>query len=1112
MTAELNDWLESIGLGQYLGVLVENDIDLELLSELSEREFSNLGVSLGHRKRIQKALSQVSNSAVKASGNAEHRQLTVMFCDLVDSTPISGRLEAEDYRELILAYQDTCKLAVEQFDGHVAHYQGDGILVYFGYPVAHEDDAERAVFAALGMVAACHSLQQEIGARLHVPVGVRIGICTGSAVVGDLIGEGASQEMAVLGEVPNIAARLQGMAAPGQIIIGAGSMALVQERFELEDLGPQQLKGISDPVGAWRVIAQRDLASSFEAGGIQGETQLVGREAEVSLIMQRWQQCLSGETQAMVLMGDAGLGKSRIIREVKDRLQDTDPNRVLYFCSPHFQHTALYPVSEQLRRSLRIDFKSSPDVILGKLANLTDHLEGISNDDNCISLLAELLNLPAECYSALELEPQQRKSRLLETIVAIIAQMSRTAPVLLVVEDIQWVDPSTESLIQLLLSRLTETRLLVIISCRMDTPPWWLRFPNVTTMSLNHLGAEASRQIIHNVATGKKLPAMLVRSIVEKTDGVPLFVEELTRLITESGDWNLGDSGNPYTHAVPSSLQDSLMARLDRLGEARELAQVAAVLGRRFSHELLASVSGYDADTLSHRLLELQEKNFLTRIGEPPNASYSFNQALSQEVAYQSLLRDKRQEFHRRAAQALMEHFPQLARSEPEQIARHLTESGQAEAAIPWWHNAARSAFRISANHEAISHLQNGLKLLDGVINHTNRNRMELELRLTLGGVLGVIKGWAAKEVGENYFAAQQLCEEHGSDLETFTIKWGLWLYHQQGGRMHAARSLSEEILDLADRLEDSDYKLQAHHAAWTTAERSADFEYCRTHAKQGLALYNPEKHRHHAATFGGHDPGMCAAIHMASTQSEMGLLDQAIKTITEGVTIATEINHPVSLCMALLYTAKLYQTRGESGKCLEMAEKTISIADKYGFAHLTAQALVMQGWALGDAGDLNTGINTIKQGLQALEDTGSRVRLPYFLTLLASLYLDNGDIENAAKAITGARQALDDSGELTQEADLIRVEGEVALKSDDPKRALRKFRQAIDLAKERQALTSGIRAASNLAEVFLHESAPNKACEVLQPFLDQFAEGLETRDLVRARSLLTRAAEALGA
>ncbi len=752
---EVSQWLEQLGLGRYADVFAENDVDEEVLRELTDADLEKLGVTLGHRKKLLKAIAGLADAqeaaaptaappdtAVTEAQGAERRQLTVMFCDLVGSTVLSQQLDPEDLRELLAAYQQICADVVTSGEGYIARYIGDGLLIYFGYPRAHEDDAQRAVRAGLGIIAAIGQLAEQ-HTELETPLAVRIGITTGQVVVGD-IGSGERREsMAVVGETPNIAARLQGLADAGSIVIGVSTYQLVEGLFAVEDLGPQRLKGIAEPVAAYRVLAETDAPSRFEAAATRGLTPLVGRDEEIGLLLKRWTQASEGEGQVALIAGEAGIGKSRILRGFQDRIRDELRNRVLYFCSPYHQHSPFYPVIDQLGRGLRFEPADEPKQKLEKLDAALSAL-GLAVAE-LAPLLAALLSIPTDSrYPPLELGAEESRRKTIAAVLAVIDAIAAEGPALMIVEDAHWIDPSTLELLDMLIERARTVRLLLVITVRPEFEARWNAHAHLTLLSLNRLTRRDTAALVSKVTAGKPFPDEVLDEIIARTDGVPLFVEELTKTIVESG--LLEDEGDRYAlagplppFAIPTSLQDSLMARLDRLAPVKAVAQLAAAIGRTFSHGLLAAVSPLDGQQLEEGLARLVDAELVYRRGLPPDVTYEFKHALVRDVAYQSLLKSTRQQYHERIARAMEAHFPQTTETQPELLARHFTNAGLGDQAVGYWIRAGERSAKRATHLEAISHFGEALELLPSLPYSAERDRQEVGLRIAQASSMRIV-------------------------------------------------------------------------------------------------------------------------------------------------------------------------------------------------------------------------------------------------------------------------------------------------------------------------------------------------------------------------------------
>ena len=722
---QIADWLKKLGMSEYAERFAESDIDIDVLSELTDDDFDRLGVSLGHRRKLLRAIRELSASPIAASterqasaptvpepapkDTAERRQVTVMFSDLVGSTALSARMDPEDLREVISAYQKSVAETVQRFGGFVAKYMGDGVLIYFGYPQAHEDDAERAVRAALELVVAVSGL------KTHAPLQTRVGIATGLVVVGDLIGSGVSQEQAIVGETPNLAARLQGLAEPNAVVIAESTGKLLGNLFQLEDLGARDLKGISGPVRAWVALRPASVESRFEALHASGVTELVGREEELELLLRRWSKAKAGEGQVVLLSGEPGIGKSRLTAALLERLAAEPHTRMRYFCSPQRTDSAFHPIISQMERAAGF---VHDDTTQAKLDKIDAMLARTSTSTQGVALFAEMLSLPNDGrYPALELTPQQRRQKTLEALTAQLARLAGQQPVLMIFEDAHWTDPTSLEAFGRALDRIKTLPALLIVTFRPEFNAPWVGQAHVTSLTLNRLGERDAATIIEHLVGNKELPTDVLAEIVERTDGIPLFVEEMTKAVleaeSEGAAHRMAAAVPSPASAVPASLHASLMARLDRLGPAKEEAQIAAAIGREFTHALMAAVARKPEAELGSALDRLVAAGLLLRQGVPPHATYLFRHALVQDAAYGTLLRDPRRALHARIVEAIESQFDEIAENQPELLAHHFEEAGLAGPACDYRMRAGNRAVSRSAYKEAIAHFSVGLKLVE---------------------------------------------------------------------------------------------------------------------------------------------------------------------------------------------------------------------------------------------------------------------------------------------------------------------------------------------------------------------------------------------------------------
>ena len=717
---DVGGWLRNLGLERYEAVFRENEIDDTVLPRLTADDLKELGIGiLGHRRKLLDAIAalraDVSAKAPppdalptidrSAKDFAERRQVTVMFSDLVGSTALSARMDPEDLREVISAYQKCVAETVQRFGGFVAKYMGDGVLVYFGYPQAHEDDAERAVRAGLEVIGAVSAL------RPNAPLQTRVGIATGLVVVGDLVGSGEAQERGIVGETPNLAARLQGIAEPNVVVIAEGTRKLLGNLFELEDLGAKDLKGIAGPVGAWAALRASSAEGRFEALHASGLTALVGREEELELLLRRWARVKTGEGQVVLLSGEAGIGKSRLTAALLERLATEPHTRLRYFCSPQHTYSAFYPIISQMERTAGLAYD---DPLHAKLDKLDAVLAPTSTSIQDATLFAEMLSLPNDGrYPALDLAPEQRRQETMKALIAQTETLARQNPVLMIFEDAHWTDPTSLELFGRAVDRIATLRVLLIVTFRPEFAPPWIGRPHVTALTINRLAQRDIDAMIDRVVGNKLLPASIRQDIIERTDGIPLFVEEMTKAVLEAeseGDARRAAAAVPSPAlAVPASLHASLMARLDRLGPAKEVAQIGAAIGREFSHALLAAVMRKPEAELQSALDRLIAAGLLFRQGLPPHATYLFKHALVQDAAYGTLLREPRRALHARIAEILESQFAEIAERQPELLARHSTEAGLIEQAAGLWGKAGQRSLARSALVEAGEQLTRAL-------------------------------------------------------------------------------------------------------------------------------------------------------------------------------------------------------------------------------------------------------------------------------------------------------------------------------------------------------------------------------------------------------------------
>lgn len=1114
MADDIRDWLTGLGLAEHGEAFVENAIDRTILPHLTDEDLKVLGiVRLGDRKKVLLAAARLGDEVgeppedhspeaaqtIEAT-EAERRLLTVMFCDLVGSTELSRQIDPENLREVVRRYQDAVAGAVVRYGGHVAKLLGDGVLAYFGWPHAYEDQAERAVRAGLDAIRAVSSVELEP----HKMLQSRIGIATGQVVVGDLVGETVSDAETVIGETPNLAARLQGAATPNQIVLEATTRRLVGNIFATESLGLVNLKGFNAPVPAWSVIGEAAAESRFEASRVQSVSELIGREHELGLLLERWELAKGGEGNIVAVSGEAGIGKSRLIHALQDTIANQQHFRLRYQCSPHHVNSAYFPIIQRLERAAGF----SPDDASGAKLDKLEALLSMSGADvsEAVPIVAGLLSVPLEGrYDEPELTPQRRRERTIETLIQQVMALSRLRPVLFVLEDAHWIDPSTELVISETMARITDAPVLMVITHRPEYGPPWSDQPHLSSLALSRLGRTQVSQIIE-VVGGTALTQEIVDRIVDRADGVPLYVEELTRSVLEAS--TSGTNAASQT-AVPTSLQASLIARLDRLGPAKEFVQIGSVIGRSFTHDLISEVCNASAEDLTRSLDRIVASGLVLRQGSPPDATYTFKHALVQDAAYSTLLRQRKKEIHASIANAIEAEFPDAAITTPELIARHWTDAGEAEQAVTYWYEAGKLAARRAANHEAASHLRTGLQLMDQLPDKESHRAMRLEILVTLGPVLMATKGYGAPDVRDVYQDMKSLAASQDDAADQyFAATFGLWLHYQGRADFDKARAAISELVQLAEQDQNHDFRLQARHAAWTTGLNTGEFRESKQFAEEAAALYDREAHRLHYLTYAGHDPGVCQLVHDAMASWFLGYPELAKRQAANGVAAATELSHPPTEIVANFFALITLQFLGLADQVKEAAHALNRLTATHGPITWQAAGQVISGWSDAVQGDVGAGLDKCRTAVAAYQKTGNVVRLPYYLGLLADVCRISGELDEGLAALDQALTTSTQTGDRHWDAELHRLKGELLMLKDRDRHlteAEGQIRKAIEVSCKQEAKALELRSVTSLASVLQSQNRPSEARSALRPVYEWFSEGHEFPDLISAKALLDK-------
>jgi class 3 adenylate cyclase/predicted ATPase len=1109
----IREWLSSHGLSEYADRFAENRIDLSVLPDLTDDDLKELGIFLGDRRRILRLIAELAPkpqvSALPGSrrpDEAERRQVTVMFADLVGSTALSIGMDPEDLRDVFAAYSSCAEETVSKFGGNVAQYMGDGILVYFGYPHAHEDDAERAVRAGLELIAAVAGLKTCDRQQ------VRVGIATGVVVVGNLT-------PSIVGETPNLAARLQSIAKPNMVVISEGTRRLLGHLFELEDLGTRDLKGISAPVQVWAVLRPSSSTSRFEALHPSGMTTLVGREEEYELLRRRWSKAKEGEGQAVLLTGEAGIGKSHLTVAFTERLKGERFLRMRCFCSPQHTNSALYPIIDHVERSAGF---ARDDALQTKLDKLDRVLRQSWSSAEDSALFVEMLSLPNDGrYPVLELTPQQRRQRTMDALVRQVEVLSNTAPVLVVFEDAHWSDPTSLELMGRLAGHIASHRVLMVISFRPEFEAPWIKQAHVTALALNRLAPRDVDVIIDHLIGNNPLPAAVRQDIIERTDGIPLFVEEMTKAVLEtaSEDAALRTAASVPSPAmaVPASLHASLMARLDRLGGSKELAQIGAAIGREFSHELLAAVACRPEAKLEMQLDRLMRAGLLFRQGVPPDATYLFKHALVQDAAYGLLLREPRRDLHARIAETLESKFDEIAENRPEVLARHWAEAGYVERAAVLLGKAGQRSAQRSALIEAAEQLRRALDLIASLPSTPLLRREEINLQVELITPLLHVRGYAAPETRAAVERARLLIEraealgEHPEDpLLLFSVLYGLWVANLVAFNGDVMRELAIQFLALAEKQSATGPVMMAHRQMGLSLLHTGDIAEGRAHLDQAIALYDPAEHRDLATRFFGQENGAAIMSWRSIASWLLGYPDAALADAERALRLAREAEHLATLVYVINFSIWSYIRCGDYTTAATLVDEYVPLQNQLGSSFWDGWGMMQRGclWTL--TGKAPEAVRTIASGVETMRSTGTTMWMPLFLSYLARANAEIGQFDEASTRIGEATTAVETTKERWHEAELNRVAGEIALLGTEPDvaKAEAHFARALEVARQQQAKSWELRAAMSMARLLCAQGKRGRARDILAPVYGWFTQGFDTLDLRQAKLLLEELAQ----
>jgi class 3 adenylate cyclase/predicted ATPase len=1113
-TTDLAEWLGRHGLDQYAQTFAENNIEYSVLPDLTEDDLEKLGVSLGHRKKLLRAIdavrparqvrdtTEVSRIGTEAISpvqhrDAEFRQITVMFCDLVGSTQLAEKLDPEDLQKLIDAYRGECSTAIRRYGGEVARYFGDGVMAFFGWPRAHEDDAARAVHAALEIVSGVTKISGP------VTLACRVGVCSGPVIVGETGNSTTSWSMDAVGETPNMAARLQTLAATNTVLISESTRRLVSAAFDFQDLGLQELKGVSEPLHVYLVLAAKNIASRFEAAHAGFLTPLVGRSTELSLLLDRWQKVKEGDGQVIILSGTPGVGKSRLLHELKSHVQQ-EPHVLLHHqCSPYHSQSAFFPVIEQIEQAVQLTAREADAEKIVKLkAYLPRSIESLTD---LVLLIAKLLSIPAENHRELSgLTPQQIKNRTTSALVDMLLAFSIQGPTLCVFEDAHWLDPSTLELLELIISRIDHARVLLIVSCRPEFRPAWITRANTTMHSLTRLSQTEVKTMIRDLLRGGSIPQPLIDQIIEKADGVPLFIEELTSSTLSTPlrtRGNFEHTAQPALLRVPETLSDALMERLDRVAPSRKLAQIAAVIGREFSHDLLSAASQIDEDDMQSALSLLEQADIIYRVGISPFVRFAFKHVLLRDAIYDSLLRSKRQQIHADIAAILERDFPELAENQPEVLAFHYQEAGNHQLAIRCWFKSGQRALAHSANVEAIANFRKALRLLNALPETPERIKQEIDIQLALGIPLIAVQGYASAETREAFSRARTLCMLLGNIPEYFQALFGLWGHSWMAGTNDEALRMADEFLSRSRALSDPVPLMVAHRVMGSTLLTIGEFQSSRNHFEEAIRL-SPSKGKQPLYNLYMVEPQAASLLLLSWDLWFLGYPDQSLSRVSEALALAQDLGHPYTVAFAHYMTSVVHLLRGDAARAFASAEKSFEVSQEQRFSLYVILSRISRGRAVGDLGRLGEARAEIALGLGEARRNGVRFMLPMMETWLAEMHAKAGENEYALSIVEGALANIGDVTGRSWESELHRQRAQilVALNPSKVREAESHLEKSVEVARGQSAKSLELRAATSLAELWRTQGRPDEARALLEPICSWFHEGAETADLRRAR------------
>lgn len=1083
----------------------------ELISDLKKLSaIISGGVTKSGVRDFLKRAAFTSKEETSIQVEAERRNITSLYCSLQFIDETHDEVDPEDLSEIMPQCLEILDKVIKRYSGFVSSNSADGISVCFGFPVAHEDEAKRALLTAIGVREGIESFSSKMQKDKHISINVRMSLHTGLVMIKDFGGGVNLDDIEIVGETPGIAFHLQAHTEPNSIVVTEATFKLIENFFEYRELGEHKIKGSGKPLKIFQVFNQSAVKGRFDVLTEKGLSPLVGRSKELHLLIDSWENTLESMGQVIVLEGEAGIGKSRLVQEIKEHIQKTPGNWLIeLFCSPYFQGTALRPIIELFESSvLEFEDDFSAEDKLNKLEGFLVQY-GLALSE-AVPLFCSLLSIPMGTkYNSLALTPEAQKNKIIETLINLLLSRAAQQPVLLIADDLHWADPTTLELLKRVIEQISIYKVLIIFTYRPGFSEPWDKNSNITKISLNRLPQKEIDNLVTRVAKGKTLPPLVIEQIKKKTDGVPLFVEELTKMVLESN--LLIENKDRYelkdeltTLAIPATLQDSLMARLDKMGSSKEIAQLGATIGREFSLDLISNISELNKEDLTRALGNLVHAEILYHRSLLGKESYIFKHALIQDVAYESLLKSKRQTIHKKIVSILEEKFSEMTETEPELFARHYTSAGIYDKAIAFWHKAGFKELQRSYNFEAINLLTNGLKLLEKLPDSPEKNQTELLLQATLGPAVIATKGFGASEVGAIFSRSAELCKMIGDTPHLFPSIWGQWVYNLVQANLKTAVNLSSEMLKMGEQYSQTAMLVEGNWTMGNNLFWLGDFENSAKHLESAVSLYDPSKHHAHAYIF-GQDPQVAAKCYLSYTSWYLGFPDTALKLTDEVLKIANRLNHPFSIGWALAFGMMVAGFRRDADLTLQRTKATIDYCQKQSYPFWISASMVWLGWAMTERGNFAEGISTMRQGLSIFDAIGSNVVQPLFMGILAEVLGDNGNLDEAFDIVDRAFQKAQVQEEKASEIDLYRIKGKLLLKQSKANVELSEkyLNDGLAMANKLNAKSRKLQAAIELSSLWKDIGKKEHARKLLSDVCNSFDEGQTTRDFVLANQLL---------